>query len=66
MYLYECILTLNSEVRYFWTGNMTGATIVFCLNKYLNMFYTIYSIAVSPDRSYPQVSKTVQAFTARC
>ena len=55
MYLYECILTLDIEIKYFWTGNITGATMLYLLNKYIYMYYAIYGIATISNSSYPQV-----------
>ena len=62
MYLYECIVTFDIEVKYFWTGKITGATVLFLLNKYVNMYYTIYSIAILPNHSLSQVIKRIGMF----
>ena len=35
--LYDHLLTLDSEVKYFWSGKVTGASALFIANRYLNL-----------------------------
>ena len=35
--LYEHMITLGIEVNYFWSSKVTGATILFFANRYLNL-----------------------------
>lgn len=35
LFFYECALTIKDEMRLFWKKKLTGATVLFWLNKWL-------------------------------
>ena len=35
--LYDYLLTFDAEVKYFWSTNITGASVLFIANRYLNL-----------------------------
>ena len=43
--LYEYAITFVDEVNLFWTGKWTGATVLFALNRYMVLLYTVYNWA---------------------
>ncbi|EJF61397.1 hypothetical protein DICSQDRAFT_45519, partial [Dichomitus squalens LYAD-421 SS1] len=42
--LYDTILTTGEEVRCFWGRKVTGAAILFWLNKYMTMLYLVWNL----------------------
>ncbi|EJF61393.1 hypothetical protein DICSQDRAFT_37519, partial [Dichomitus squalens LYAD-421 SS1] len=45
VFLYDAVLTTGQEVTYFWGRRVTGATILFWLNKYMTMLYMVWNLA---------------------
>ena len=35
--IFESLITIGQEVKYFWSGKVTGAAILFYLNRYLTL-----------------------------
>ena len=35
--LYDYLLTFDAEVKYFWSTKVTGASVLFIANRYLNL-----------------------------
>ncbi|RPD57204.1 hypothetical protein L227DRAFT_565512 [Lentinus tigrinus ALCF2SS1-6] len=46
MFIYEYVITFGAEVDLFWTKRLTGATVLFFLNRGIVMFYTWYDLIV--------------------
>ncbi|TBU21641.1 hypothetical protein BD311DRAFT_677894, partial [Dichomitus squalens] len=44
IFLYDAILTTGEEVRCFWGRKLTGAAILFWLNKYLTIIYLVWNL----------------------
>ncbi|TBU54970.1 hypothetical protein BD310DRAFT_934764 [Dichomitus squalens] len=44
IFLYDAILTTGEEVRCFWGRKLTGAAILFWLNKYLTILYLVWNL----------------------
>lgn len=44
VFIYDCLITIGAEGSLFWRRKATGATILFLFNKYLVLFYTVYSM----------------------
>ncbi|KAM5541474.1 hypothetical protein V8D89_005028 [Ganoderma adspersum] len=42
--IYESIITTGQEARYFWSERLTGAAVLFYLNKYLTLVSFIYTM----------------------
>ena len=42
--IYEFVVTLDTEVRLFWGRKITGASVVFFLNRYTMLCYAIVSL----------------------
>ncbi|KAI0730417.1 hypothetical protein C8Q76DRAFT_613684 [Earliella scabrosa] len=42
LYWYDYLITLDQELELFWTGKITGATVLFFVNRYLSLFVTVY------------------------
>ena len=40
--IYEYLVTLDAEVRFFWRKEVNSASILFFLNRYLNLFYRLF------------------------
>ena len=49
---YEYLITLGDEVELFWGKRFTGASLLFFLNRYLNIFQTAWTIAVQIITTY--------------
>lgn len=43
---YEYLITLGTEVQLFWGREITGATILFCINRYIKLLYTLFSLRI--------------------
>ena len=56
VFLYDSLITTGEEVRCFWGRKVTGAAILFWLNKYLTALYFILNFG-----SEAQVSDSVRA-----
>ena len=35
--IFESLITIGQEVKYFWSGKVTGAAVLFYLNRYLTL-----------------------------
>ncbi len=46
LFLYDFVVTLVDEVTYFWGSKPTGATVVFFLNRYTALLYTIFYLVM--------------------
>ena len=42
--LYEHLVTFNTEVQLFWAGGVTGASVLFFVNRYILLVYTLLGI----------------------
>ncbi|TBU42226.1 hypothetical protein BD309DRAFT_1037443 [Dichomitus squalens] len=50
LFIYDFILTLDSELMLFWTvGHLSGATILFLLNRYITLTWQIINIIPLPS-----------------
>ena len=47
VFIYDYIITLGAEGTLFWRKKFSGATVLFLFNRYLVLFYTIYTIPLS-------------------
>ncbi len=45
--MYEYCITIGKEVRLFWGKKITGAAVLFFVNRYLVLFYNIDILANS-------------------
>ncbi|KAI0741548.1 hypothetical protein C8Q80DRAFT_1273962 [Daedaleopsis nitida] len=45
-YIYESIITLGSEVEFFWGPKRTGAAILFLFSKYLSLINYLICLAL--------------------
>ena len=43
--IFEYAITLDSEVSLFWKGKVTGAVVLFFLNRYVNLAILVYGLA---------------------
>ena len=55
MFIYEFLITFGEEVDLFWTNRMTGATVLFFLNRWIVMFFTWYDVLA--DITIPATAK---------
>ena len=42
--LYEFLITFGAEVNLFWRKRFTGASILFFINRYVVLFYNLFSM----------------------
>ncbi|TBU61802.1 hypothetical protein BD310DRAFT_872620 [Dichomitus squalens] len=42
--IYEFLIITSQEARYFWSGRLTGAAVLFYLNKYLVLLSFVYTM----------------------
>ncbi|KAF9469495.1 hypothetical protein BDZ94DRAFT_1303207 [Collybia nuda] len=42
--VYEYMITLDEEIKYFWSGNWTPSRVLFFINRYLPLFIMVLSI----------------------
>ncbi|RPD73140.1 hypothetical protein L226DRAFT_572578 [Lentinus tigrinus ALCF2SS1-7] len=61
MFIYEYVITFGAEVDLFWTKRLTGATVLFFLNRGIVMFYTWYDLIVGLF-TIPATSKLTRIF----
>ena len=45
VFIYDAIITTADEIRCFWGRKLTGAAVLFWLNKYVGMFFFVWSLA---------------------
>ncbi|EJF61357.1 hypothetical protein DICSQDRAFT_35794, partial [Dichomitus squalens LYAD-421 SS1] len=45
VFLYDTIITTGEEIRCFWGRKITGAVILFWLNKYMTMLVLVWGLA---------------------
>ena len=43
-FLYDSIITTGDEIRCFWGHKVTGAAILFWLNKYASLLYFVWNL----------------------
>ncbi len=57
MYCYEWLITLDQEVKFFWTGKQTLATWIFAVSRYSTLFLVILTIppTLTHDVRYPSL-----------
>ncbi len=48
MFWYDHIVTLDREINLFWNKKITGATVLFFVNRYSTVFYMTYVFPVWP------------------
>ena len=46
MLAYEYFITLGDEVKYFWKRRSLGPSVLFYMNRYLNLVLSIYQLIV--------------------
>ncbi|KAI0794490.1 hypothetical protein C8Q74DRAFT_1193682, partial [Fomes fomentarius] len=46
LFIYECILTLDGEVQYFWKRRVTGPSVLYILSKYLTLGNYVVCLAI--------------------
>ena len=44
---YESLITSSAEILLFWQGKITGATILFLLNRYNVLIYNVYTLILT-------------------
>ncbi|EJF59043.1 hypothetical protein DICSQDRAFT_42484, partial [Dichomitus squalens LYAD-421 SS1] len=44
LFLYDALITTGDEIQCFWGKKLTGAAILFWLNKYITTFFMVWSI----------------------
>ncbi|TBU34123.1 hypothetical protein BD311DRAFT_683366 [Dichomitus squalens] len=44
LFLYDLVITTDDEIRYFWGRKITGAALLFWLNKYMTTLYLIWDL----------------------
>ncbi|TBU47615.1 hypothetical protein BD309DRAFT_987966 [Dichomitus squalens] len=54
LFLYDALITTGDEIQCFWGKKLTGAAILFWLNKYITTFFMVWSIT-----SYFKISDVV-------
>ena len=68
--VYDYILTLGQELQLFWKRKLTGATVLFLINRYLFLFYIIISMCsyfrMSDRASTPRFSTAHLALISLC
>ena len=42
--IYEYIITFSTEVQLFWAGEVTGASVLFFVNRYMLLVYTLFGL----------------------
>ena len=40
--IYEYLVTFSTEVQLFWAGGVTGASVLFFVNRYMQLVYTLF------------------------
>ena len=45
LFIYDYTITFPYEVRLFWRGKATGATLLFFANRYLTLFISTFNLA---------------------
>ncbi len=61
MFWYEYIITLDREINLFWNKKITGATVLFLVNRYSTLFYMTYVFPVWPLSMKYEVSISLDA-----
>ena len=55
--IYEYLVTFSTEVQLFWAGEVTGASVLFFVNRYMLLVYTLFALfQFLPDISTVSVS----------
>ena len=63
--IYEYLITLGPEVRLFWRREITGASILFFVNRYVVLFYNLFILAGYSSFNNTRSVSTVSAFASR-
>ena len=42
--IYEYIVTFSTEVQLFWAGEVTGASVLFFVNRYMQLVYALFGL----------------------
>ena len=42
--MYEYLVTFSTEVQLFWAGEVTGASVIFFINRYMQLVYALLSL----------------------
>ena len=56
--LFEYVFNIDQEVKLFWGRKLTGAVVLFLVNRYTTLIYTVYYVLIS---LIPSALKTAQA-----
>ena len=59
---YEHLVTLGEEIRLFWGGKFSGATVLFLLNRYSNLIFVFFEMI----SCFIHFSDTVSPFSVLC
>lgn len=57
MIFHEHMMTISQEVRYVWSQRLTGATIIFLLNRYMVLIFGVTIILQTVAWDTPLVSR---------
>ena len=41
LFLYDYLMTLEDEIRYVWSRKFTAASVLFMINRYVNLMITV-------------------------
>lgn len=42
--IYEYLITFSTEVQLFWAGGVTGASVLFFVNRYMQLVYIMFGL----------------------
>ena len=42
--IYEYLVTFGTEVQLFWAGEVTGASVLFFVNRYIQLVYSLFAL----------------------
>ncbi|TBU39372.1 hypothetical protein BD309DRAFT_983110 [Dichomitus squalens] len=60
VFLYDTIITTGEEIRCFWGRKITGAVILFWLNKYMTMLVLVWGLATGLNISNESCARSVK------
>ncbi len=64
MFWYEYIINFDREIYLFWNKEITGATILFFVNRYSTLFYMTYAFPWLPFSMRYEVSNSFDRYIA--
>ena len=57
-FIYEFLITFDSEVELFWKGRFSGATVLFLANRYIFLVEILIGLVGYSESLTPNVSQT--------